>query len=638
MENALKSDHELLATWVRHRCEPTFHALVARYANLVYMAARRTCGDDALAADASQLVFILLARKAPGLLDHPALAGWLQLAAVRTSRDLMDKNRREARKRQRFQTVMEQQPHAADESWRDLEPVLDAGLAALSEKDRDAVLLRFYRGLSVKEVAALLGITAAAAQKRIDRAIERLRSALERRGCRAGGTLAGVLLAGYASDAQAAMPAASWLATKAVDGLPMDGSPVTPVLTKATSVMVPAAAVLAGGIWLAMQFDTIAELEANQAQSPPARVADPLPRSGEGRANPIPTALDAQPVDWAEVARQLKASRRWEPVNPQARLELRFTEMDLARLEAALDEIAAAGLSEEDQELLERRICEELGGPKGGPWKVMERFIGSFNKGSWKWTLGPYFHRWIEQHPDAAIDWLAKHVDRMDRLEFGFLDASLHPLLATSPETAGRLLEAIPPERRLESMRSLENDEFTAAQQIAWAEMVRRHLPEKDRLKAIGWPIGNWSDGDGAPMELPEVSSYLERIGANRAEREACILQAAEERIHRVADDPGEGLLDSASDFRAWVKGLEPDLVDPATGVLFSGRMGISEEAVELLSSYHAKSGNDELLIPFLKLTDAGSDQAPVARRLAARLGDQALKREYQEKFKEGND
>ena len=59
---------------------------------------------------------------------------------------------------------------------------------------------------------------------------------------------------------------------------------------------------------------------------------------------------------------------------------------------------------------------------------------------------------------------------------------------------------------------------------------------------------------------------------------------------------------------------------------------------MELLSSYHAKSGNDELLIPFLKLTDAGNDQAPVARRLAARLGDQALKRKYQEKFKEGND
>jgi RNA polymerase sigma factor (sigma-70 family) len=638
MDHSLKSDRELLATWVRHRCEATFHALVVRYANLVFMAARRTCGDDALAADASQLVFILLARKAPGLLEHPALAGWLQLAAVRTTQDLMDKNRREARKRQRFQTVVERQPHAAAESWRDMEPVLDAGLAALSEKDREAVLLRFYRGLSVKEVAVSLGISAAAAQKRIDRAIERLRSALERRGCRAGGTLAGVLLAGYASDAQAAMPAASWLAAKAVAGLPMDGSPLTPALTKGTSVMVPAAAMLAGGIWLAMQFETIAELEANQVQSPPARVADPLPRLGERRANPTPTALDARPVDWAEVARQLKASRPWEPVNPKARLELRFTEMDLARLETALDEIAAAGLPEEDQELLERRICEELGGPKGGPWKVMERFVGSFNEGSWKWTLGPYFHRWIQQQPDAAIDWLAKHVDRMDRLEFGFLDTSLHPLLATSPETAGRLLEAIPPERRLESLRSLENDEFSAAQQIAWAEMVRRHLPEKDRLKAIGWPIGNWSDGDGSPMELPEVSNYLERIRAGRAEREACILQAAEERMHRVANDSGKSLLDSASGFREWVGGLEPALVDRATGVLFSGRMGISADAEELLSSYHEKSGNDELLIPFLEQTDAGHDQAPVARRLAARLGDQALKRKYQVKFKEGND
>ncbi len=56
METSAASDSELLTAWVTHRRESAFHALVARYAPLVHMAAKRTSGDDALAADASQLV------------------------------------------------------------------------------------------------------------------------------------------------------------------------------------------------------------------------------------------------------------------------------------------------------------------------------------------------------------------------------------------------------------------------------------------------------------------------------------------------------------------------------------------------------------------------------------------------------
>lgn len=59
MDDAAESDSDLLADRVAHRRESAFRTLVERYASLVHMAAKRTCGDDALAADASQLVFIL---------------------------------------------------------------------------------------------------------------------------------------------------------------------------------------------------------------------------------------------------------------------------------------------------------------------------------------------------------------------------------------------------------------------------------------------------------------------------------------------------------------------------------------------------------------------------------------------------
>ena len=50
METTAASDSELLAAWVAHRRESAFGSLVARYATLVHMAAKRTCGDDSLSA------------------------------------------------------------------------------------------------------------------------------------------------------------------------------------------------------------------------------------------------------------------------------------------------------------------------------------------------------------------------------------------------------------------------------------------------------------------------------------------------------------------------------------------------------------------------------------------------------------
>jgi len=94
--------------------------------------------------------------------------------------------------------------------------VLDEALASLSENDREALLLRFYRALTVREVAATLGIATDAAQKRIDRATARLRSKLARRGVQTGGSLGTAMLAGFAADAQAATLPVSMLASKAI--------------------------------------------------------------------------------------------------------------------------------------------------------------------------------------------------------------------------------------------------------------------------------------------------------------------------------------------------------------------------------------------------------------------------------------
>ena len=211
------SDADFLAEWLRDHREPAFHALVARYAGLVHMAAKRTTGDESLAAEASQLTFILLARKARSLASRHSLAGWLHLTAVMQAKNLLRQNRREIRKRHLLLTAIDTEPsHASNNAWTEMQPVLDEALASLSESDREALLLRFYRSLTIREIAATLGIATDAAQKRIDRATDRLRGKLARRGVEASGSLSAAMLGGFAVDAQAAMLPASIIATKAI--------------------------------------------------------------------------------------------------------------------------------------------------------------------------------------------------------------------------------------------------------------------------------------------------------------------------------------------------------------------------------------------------------------------------------------
>jgi len=262
------SDAELLAGWVIHRRETAFHALVARYAGLVHQAGLRTTGDESLAAEASQLTFITLARKAKSLASRTSLAGWLHVTAVMQAKNLLRQRLRETRKRELLRTHMETDLRGSPvDTWRRMQPVLDEALAALSSKDRETLLLRFYRSLSVREIAAALGIATDAAQKRLDRATERLRHQLARRGCQVGSSLGAVMLAGFSTDAQAAVPSSSVLASKAIAAA--SGSAATTLTTIGIIVMTKKAAISAGVAVLLAGAGAVALI--NRKDDPAAR-------------------------------------------------------------------------------------------------------------------------------------------------------------------------------------------------------------------------------------------------------------------------------------------------------------------------------------------------------------------------------
>ena len=87
--------------------------------------------------------------------------------------------------------------------WTQLQPVIDDAMHLLNEQDREAVLLRHFENRSYAEIASDLGLTENAARMRVERALEKLRTVLTKRGM--GSTLA-VLAALLAANAVTAAP------------------------------------------------------------------------------------------------------------------------------------------------------------------------------------------------------------------------------------------------------------------------------------------------------------------------------------------------------------------------------------------------------------------------------------------------
>ena len=175
-------DSALLRQFAENQSDEAFGALVTRHINLVYSVALRHVGDPHHAEEITQAVFIILAKKALQLRHDKALSSWLFQATRLTANNFVRSEARRHRREQEayMQSVLDEA--SSDKVWRQIAPLLDAAVAALNEKDRRAIVLRFYEGRNLSEVAAALGASEDAAKKRVMRALERLQKFFFKRG------------------------------------------------------------------------------------------------------------------------------------------------------------------------------------------------------------------------------------------------------------------------------------------------------------------------------------------------------------------------------------------------------------------------------------------------------------------------
>jgi RNA polymerase sigma factor (sigma-70 family) len=197
-------DDQLLRAYATDRSEEAFRELVRRHIAIVHGVARRQAGIDAhLADDVTQRVFLALARKASSLRDQGSLVSWLytaaRLEAVHVART--EARRRNWEGKASDMNATQTEEPAAEIPWESLAPVLDDAMAQLGEADRKAVLLRFFAGHSFAEVGRVFEISEEAARKRVDRAIEKLRQGLGRRGVASSAAALGLALGAHAAPA-----------------------------------------------------------------------------------------------------------------------------------------------------------------------------------------------------------------------------------------------------------------------------------------------------------------------------------------------------------------------------------------------------------------------------------------------------
>src|SRR5690349_10152785 len=127
----MTDDNELLRRFAQERSESAFSELVSRHLNLVYSAAlRQVDGDQELARDVAQTVFIDLARKAKSVAGHESIPAWLYKSARYAASAV---RRSETRRKNRELTVvmMAEQSSEPSADWPSIAPVLDDAISQL---------------------------------------------------------------------------------------------------------------------------------------------------------------------------------------------------------------------------------------------------------------------------------------------------------------------------------------------------------------------------------------------------------------------------------------------------------------------------------------------------------------------------
>ena len=134
-------------------------------------------GDAALAQDIVQDAFVKLAGRLAHLRHRDAFQAYLRRTVVNLARMQFRKRRRERASLERHAGLRAPGPAERDPVESE---ALRASLLRLSDRQRAAVVLRFYEDLSDSQTAEILGCAPGTVRSLVSRAMQTLRQEVER--------------------------------------------------------------------------------------------------------------------------------------------------------------------------------------------------------------------------------------------------------------------------------------------------------------------------------------------------------------------------------------------------------------------------------------------------------------------------
>ncbi len=178
---AIGEADDVLVARARQGDAAALDALVSRHLSAVFQVARRITLDPEAAEDAAQEAWILALRGLSGFRGDASFRTWLLRIAANAAKSAL---RRSGRRRERGLDPAESLPDGAADPATTAVMAAEVrratvALDALPEKQRLAVSLRIYQGLTHREIGAVLGCSEVAARVNYHHGMRRLRELLQ---------------------------------------------------------------------------------------------------------------------------------------------------------------------------------------------------------------------------------------------------------------------------------------------------------------------------------------------------------------------------------------------------------------------------------------------------------------------------
>ena len=170
--------------------QESFRVLVQRHSGAVFRVAFRMTGNEYDADDIVQETFLRAYRALRKFESRANFGTWLHRVAINCALDHLRRVKRREEQLPGQGIPLEEEndtPNSIPSAGptperlllsRELQKKLEGAMAALSDRERAAFVLRHFDGCSIQEIASALGLQGNTAKNTVFRAVQKLREAL----------------------------------------------------------------------------------------------------------------------------------------------------------------------------------------------------------------------------------------------------------------------------------------------------------------------------------------------------------------------------------------------------------------------------------------------------------------------------